>query len=119
MMRHASSSVLVLAAAAVLAAASAPAALAFYGEDSAVVELDPESFYERTTKSKHLWIVEFYAPWCGHCKQFSKPYGDAATTLKGEAVLAAVDATTETELKARFEVRSSLPPPPHWPPAPP
>ena len=33
-------------------------------------------------------LVDFYAPWCGHCKKISGPFGEAAASLKGEAVLA-------------------------------
>ena len=48
----------------------APPALAMYGSGSAVLSLTPENF-DKTLKNGGVWMIEFYAPWCGHCKSLA------------------------------------------------
>ena len=54
--------------------------------------------------SDDLWLVEFYAPWCGHCKNLAPEWAKAATQLKGEVKVGKVDATAETALGQRFKI---------------
>ncbi len=53
-----------------------------YGDDSAVIQLTDDNYF--TMKhDKDVWFVEFYAPWCGHCKSLAPEYAQAAEKLKG------------------------------------
>jgi protein disulfide-isomerase A6 len=37
----------------------------FYSSNDDVVQLDPTNFDHLVMQSSELWIVEFYASWCG------------------------------------------------------
>jgi len=55
-----------------------------------------------------LTLVEFFAPWCGHCKQLAPNYEAAAKRLAADnspAVLAAVDCTVEKDLCSQYDVK--------------
>jgi protein disulfide-isomerase A6 len=55
---------------------------ALYSKTSGVVELTDNNFDLRVKDSDGVWIVEFYAPWCGHCKQLAPEFQKAAQALK-------------------------------------
>ena len=55
--------------------------------------------------SKDIWMVEFYAPWCGHCKALEPEWNEAASKLKGKVKFAKVDATAENGLAQRFQIQ--------------
>ncbi|CAN0428597.1 unnamed protein product, partial [Phaeothamnion confervicola] len=48
---------------------------------------------------------EFYAPWCGHCKNLAPEWDKAATLLKGVATVVAVDATQAGGLAQKYGVQ--------------
>jgi len=52
-----------------------------------------------------LVLVEFYAPWCGHCKKLAPEWETAATELAGKAKLVMVDATIEDSLGTKYAVQ--------------
>ncbi|KAH7639770.1 Protein disulfide-isomerase A6 [Dermatophagoides farinae] len=70
-----------------------------------VIELTESNFDEKVLKSDDLWLVEFYAPWCGHCKNLAPIWAEVATELKGKVRVAAVDATVHQSLASRYEIR--------------
>ncbi|KAI5295590.1 hypothetical protein KEM52_000893 [Ascosphaera acerosa] len=83
-----------IAAASVLTAvlgASCVEAAGLYGKGSPVLQLDAKSYDRLIARSNHTSIVEFYAPWCGHCQSLKPAYEKAAKALDGLANVAAVN----------------------------
>ncbi|XP_028817688.1 protein disulfide-isomerase A4 [Denticeps clupeoides] len=75
-------------------------------DENGVLVLTDRNF-DTFVEDKDTVLVEFYAPWCGHCKQFAPEYEKIAKTLQeGEppVPVAKVDATKESSLGSRFEV---------------
>uniref|UniRef100_A0A7S2V150 protein disulfide-isomerase n=1 Tax=Fibrocapsa japonica TaxID=94617 RepID=A0A7S2V150_9STRA len=72
---------------------------------SDVVELTDSNFEEMVLNSNEQWFVEFYAPWCGHCKKLEPEWKQAATELKGQVMVGAVDATEHKELAATYQIQ--------------
>ncbi|KAL2332041.1 hypothetical protein Fmac_019622 [Flemingia macrophylla] len=74
-------------------------------DEKDVVVLKANNFSD-VVKSNRFVMVEFYAPWCGHCQALAPEYAAAATELKAEGVvLAKVDATEESELGQQYDVQ--------------
>ncbi|KAF9997607.1 hypothetical protein BGZ65_006821, partial [Modicella reniformis] len=62
-----------------------------YSPRDNVVDLTTQTFQSEVIDSNHLVMVEFYAPWCGHCKNLAPHYKSAAKNLYGIAKLGAID----------------------------
>ncbi|KAK4393738.1 protein disulfide-isomerase [Sesamum angolense] len=74
-----------------------------------VLTLDHSNFSDVVSKHSFI-VVEFYAPWCGHCKALAPEYEKAASILSSHEppiVLAKVDANQEKnrELATEFEIQ--------------
>ncbi|KAF9190339.1 protein disulfide isomerase (PDI) protein [Haplosporangium sp. Z 11] len=62
-----------------------------YSSKDHVVEVTTQTFDAEVMNSDHLVMVEFYAPWCGHCKNLVPHYKAAAKNLHGIVKMAAID----------------------------
>ncbi|CAG8610898.1 14628_t:CDS:2, partial [Cetraspora pellucida] len=74
--------------------------------NSNVVVLTPDTFDETIGKGKFA-LVEFYAPWCGHCKSLAPVYeqlADAFAHAKDKVIIANVNADDHRDLGTRFGV---------------
>lgn len=68
---------------------------ALYSAGGPVVLLNSRNWQQEVMKSDELWMVEFYAPWCGHCKNLAPHWEAAAKQMKGVVKFGAVDMTTD------------------------
>jgi protein disulfide-isomerase-like protein len=69
-----------------------------------VLELTPANFDENVGAGEPAF-VEFFAPWCGHCKNLAPEYEKVATAFtKLPVKVASVDADKHKDLGSRFGV---------------
>lgn len=74
-----------------LAALPSVQAGGLYTKSSPVVQVDAKNYDRLIAKSNYTSVVEFYAPWCGHCQNLKPAYEKAAKNLDGLAQVAAVN----------------------------
>ncbi|KAJ8602950.1 hypothetical protein CTAYLR_001540 [Chrysophaeum taylorii] len=67
---------------------------------SAVETLNIRSF-ARFVRAHPVSVVEFYAPWCGHCQALAPKYREAANRLRGKVAFAKMDDTDEENRRLR------------------
>jgi len=70
-----------------------------------VVTLQRSNFAKEVLDSTTPWLVEFYAPWCGHCKNLAPEWEKAATNLLGVLSIGAVDCDVEKDLCGMFQIQ--------------
>jgi protein disulfide-isomerase A1 len=81
--------------------------LAEVTKEEGVLVLTDDNFDEEL-KNHEFLLVEFYAPWCGHCKKLAPEYAAAAEILaKNDPpfFIGKVDATEQKKLAEKFGVQ--------------
>jgi protein disulfide-isomerase A6 len=75
---------------------------------SAVVDLIPSNFDKLVLQSGKPALVEFFAPWCGHCRNLAPVYeelGQVFASASDKVTIGKVDADENRELGKRFGIQ--------------
>ncbi|UZJ55165.1 hypothetical protein CBS101457_004485 [Exobasidium rhododendri] len=83
-------------------------ALAAAGETGKVLDLTKSKDFDAAIGKGKGALVEFFAPWCGHCKKLAPTFEDLASEFEGKkdsVIIAKVDADNNRELGQRFGVK--------------
>ena len=70
-----------------------------------VIELTDDNFDNMIFNDDSMWLVAFYAPWCGHCKKLLPEWEAAAAQLKGTIKLGKIDATAHQKMAQRYQIQ--------------
>ncbi|XP_032078691.1 protein disulfide-isomerase TMX3 [Thamnophis elegans] len=74
--------------------------------DASFVEDLDESFKEK--RKDDIWLVDFYAPWCGHCKKLEPVWNEVGKemgSIGSPVKVGKMDATSYSSIASEFGVR--------------
>ena len=73
---------------------------------STVITLTTKTFQKHIDDPANgLWLLKFYAPWCGHCKKLEPVLDEVAPFIAGKMAIGKIDCTVEKALCKRFDIR--------------
>ena len=71
-----------------------------------VIKINKENFASEVLNSNKPVLLDFYADWCGPCKQVAPILRDLAILYKKEIIVYKINVDQEKELAAAFGIQS-------------
>ena len=71
-----------------------------------VKEISSENFNQEVLESDLPVLVDFWAEWCGPCKQLAPTVEDVATEMVGSIKVCKMDVDSNQDIAVQFGVRS-------------
>lgn len=78
---------------------------AIFSSTDPVTTITDANFDKLVTKSKEVWVLMFYADYCGHCKNSAPAFVQSCKALNGIAKCGVVDGTANQQLGSKFQVQ--------------
>ena len=70
-----------------------------------ILEITSENFDEKVINSSVPVLIDFWAEWCGPCKQLMPTIDKIAADYKGKIIVGKVNVDNERDIAAQYNVR--------------